>query len=94
MFGLVKEIFIILWSAFTIRFGESLNSNSDGCIKCVSLNNPPCQARPTLVDRNSNEALSYPFIVNINKCGGSCNTIDDPDNWVCLSNKVKNMNIK
>ena len=33
--------------------------------------------------------LFYPFSVSINKCGGSCNTIDDPYVSVCVPNKVK-----
>ena len=58
------------------------------------LNKCPCQARSTLVDINSDEILFYPFTVSINKWGGSCNAIDDPYAWVCVSNKVKNVNAK
>ena len=36
----------------------------------------------------------YPFTVSVNKCGGSCNTVDDVYDRVCVSNKVKNMNVK
>ena len=43
---------------------------------------------------NSDEIIFYPFTVNFNKCGRSCNTIDDPYARVCVQNKVKNMNIK
>ena len=53
-----------------------------------------CEARPTFIDTNCNETLFYPFTVNDNKCGGSCNTIDDPYAWVCVFEKVKNMNVK
>ena len=75
---LSKKMFIRLLSLCTIvRFGEPLVSNSKGPIKCVSLNNQPCQARPTLVNINSDEILSYSFTVSVNKCGGSCNNIDD-----------------
>ena len=28
------------------------------------------------------------------KCGGSCNTIDNPHARVCVLNKVKNINVK
>ena len=65
-------MFTGLWSASTIvSFGDS-----EGSIKCVSLNNQPCQARPTLVEINCNETLLYPFTVSVNKCGGSYNAID------------------
>ena len=63
-------------------------------IKCVSLNNRPCQVTQTLVDINSNETIFYPFNVNFDKCGGSCNTIGYPYAPVCVPNKVKNMNVK
>ena len=36
--------------------------------------------------------LSITFTVN--KCGGSCNNIDDPYAWVCVPNKSKTINIK
>ena len=78
MFGL-KKIFIGLLSVWTTaRLGEPSASNFERRIICVSLNNQPCQARPTLVDRDSNETLIYPFTVSVNTCGGSCNTTDDP----------------
>ena len=88
-------MFIGLLSACAIRsFGESLVSNSEGRIKWVSLNNRPCQAEPILININSNKTLYYPFTVSVSKCGGSCNTIDDPYARVCVPNKVKNMNVK
>ena len=34
------------------------------------------------------------LLTSVNKCGGTCNTIDDPYAEVCIPNKVKNMNIK
>ena len=69
-------------------------SNSKEPIKCISLNNQPSQGRPTLDDINCNETLFYRFTVSVNKCCGSCNAIDDPYAWVCVLNKVKNMNVK
>ena len=72
----------------------SIASNSERPIKCVSLNKRSCKAIPTIVDIKSNETLFYPLTVSVNKCGGSCNTIDDPCARVCAPNKVKNMNVK
>ena len=87
-------MFIGLLSIWTVgSFGESLVSNSKGPIKCLTLNNRLCQAKPTL-DTNSDETLFYPFTVIVNTCRGSCNTIDDPYARVCVPNKVKNVNIK
>ena len=75
-------------------FGESLAFNSKGPIKCVSLNNQLCQDRPTLNIINSNETLLYPYILTVNKRGGSCNNIDEPSARVFVSNKVKIMILK
>ena len=85
--GLLKIITLV-------SFGASLAFNYKKPIKCVSLNNQPCQARPAIIDINFNETLFYPLIVSIDKCGGSCNTIDDPYAWVCVPNKAKDMNAK
>ena len=63
-------------------------------IKWMSLNNRPCQAKPTLLNISSNKTLFYPFIVSINKRGGSCSTIDDSHARICIPNKVKNMNVE
>ena len=77
MFEFTLKMFIWLVSVLTTRsFCESLAFNSKGHIKCVYLNNRPCQARTTL-DINFNETLFYPLTVSVNKCGGSCNTIND-----------------
>ena len=35
-------------------------------IRCVSLNNQPFQARPTLANTNSNETLFYLIIASVN----------------------------
>ena len=88
-------MFIGLLSACTIgSFGESLSSNSRWPIKCVSLDNQPCQVTSTFIDINSNKTLLYIYTVSINKCGGSCNTINDPYARVCVPSKVKNMILK
>ena len=78
------------------RFGESLFyyrdiAKSKRRIKCTSSNHKPCQARPTLVNIKCSEPPYYPFSVSVNKCCGSCNTIDDPYANVCVPSKVKNM---
>ena len=63
-------------------------------IKRVSLTNGPCQARLRTVNINSDETHFYPFPVTVNKCGRSCDTIDNAYAQVCVPNKVKNMNVK
>ena len=72
--------------------GSSIASNYKEPIKCVSLTNRPCQGR--LVNVNFDKTFFYPFIVNVNKCGGNCNTIDDPYARGHVPEKVKNINAK
>ena len=50
MFGFIKKMFIGLLSAVTkTSLSESLASTSERRIKCISLNNLPCQIRPNLL---------------------------------------------
>ena len=52
--------------------------------------------RPKILDVNEGigEALFYLYNVLVNKCSGSCNTLDDPMVRVCVPNIIKNLNIK
>ena len=50
--------------------------------------------RPALIDVSSNETFYWTFVVSIRKCGGACNIIDDLYAQICVSNKVKNINVK
>ena len=45
-------------------------------IKYVSLNKQPCQCKSTLITRDSDEPLHYPFVVSVNQRSVSCNTTD------------------
>ena len=36
----------------------------------------------------------YPFFVSVHKCGGSCDTIDDPYARIWVPGKVKDANVK
>ena len=38
---------------------------------------------------NSNEPLYYPSVVSTNKCGGRCNTTNDPYTQIYVPGKVK-----
>ena len=52
----------------------------------------PCMTRPTLIDSNPDEYKQelrcYPFMVNLNKCNGSCNTLDGSLDRICVPNKT------
>ena len=42
---------------------------------------------PTPIDMNSNELKYYPFMINLNKCTGSCPNI-------CVPKERKDINVK
>ena len=52
--------------------------------------------RPKVFDVNKGvgEALFYPYNVLVNKCSGSCNTLDDPMAKLCVPNIIKRVNMK
>ena len=35
----------------------------------------------------------YPFTVNLDKCIGSCNTLNDLPNKICVPNKTEDLNL-
>ena len=53
-------------------------------------------SRPKILDINKGigEALFYPYNVLVNKCSGSCNTLDNPMSKICVPKVIKNVNIK
>ena len=81
MINLAKSLFSIL------------NVNT---LECLSVINQKCMARPKILDVNEGvvEALFYPYNVLVNKCSGSCNTLDDPMAKLCVPNIIKRVNMK
>ena len=55
-------------------------------LECVSVVNQKCMLRPKILDVNEGvgEALFYPYNVLVNKCSGSCNTLDNPISKICV----------
>ena len=51
----------------------------------------------TIINLCSNEYTRglyyYPFLVNLYKCVGSCNTLNDLSNKVCVPNKTEDLNL-
>ena len=88
MFDLIKKIFIELLSS---------RVNASNHTKCVSLSNQKCEIQPTLINLDPNEYSQefhyYPFSVKLDRCVGSCNTINNLSNKVCVSNKTKDLNL-
>ena len=65
-------------------------------LECVSVVNQKCIPRTKILDLNEGvgEALFYLYNVLVNKCSGSCNTLDDPMAKMCTPNIIKNVNMK
>ena len=82
MFKFIEQAFIAL-----LCFSGSLAT------KCISLNNEPCLTRSTFIDLNPTELHYYPFMVSLDRCNGSCNTIVDPSARICVLNKTENVNL-
>ena len=93
MFGFIRTIF---FTAMTFFSCNVLNVNSMNAIplKCVSMNNQECKVRTEIIDIDSNEPSFYPYSIEVNKCSGSCNNINDPYAKLCVPNIIKNINVK
>ena len=65
-------------------------------LECISVINRKCMSRPKILDVNEGvgEALFYPYNVLVNKCSGSCDTINDPMARLCVPNIIKRINMK
>ena len=83
MFGFIKKVFIVAMTFF-----------SANGLECVSMNNQECKTRTKVIDINSNDPTFYPLIISANKCSESCNNVNDLYAKFCVSDVVKNMNVK
>ena len=84
MLGLIRKIFIGLLSSIV---------SAPNHTKSVSLSNQKCMTQPTLINLHPNEYSQelhyYPFFVNLDRCAGSCSTLDDLSHKVFVSNKTE-----
>ena len=58
------------------------------------MKNQECKVRPEIISINSNNAIFYPFSVQINKCSGNCNNTNDPYARICVPDIKKKINFK
>ena len=65
-------------------------------LECVSVFNQKCMPRPKILDVNEGigEALFYPYNVQVNKCSGSCNMLDNLMAKLCVPNVIKGVNMQ
>ena len=85
IFSFVKKVFVL---------GLPILSNFTNALHCISMKNQECKVRPEIININSNNPIFYPFNVKINRCNGNCNNINDPHARICVSDIVKNLNVK
>ena len=88
MFGFIRNVFFTAMTFFNL---DPLYVNS---LECVLVNNQECKIRPEIINLNTNESKFYPYSIKINKCKGSCNTINDPYAKICVADNIKNTNVK
>ena len=58
------------------------------------MNNQQCKVRPQIVNVNSKESIFFPISIKTNICNGSCKNINNPHPKLCISDIVKNLNVK
>ena len=88
MFGLMKKMSVILSTSIASAFNHT---------KFISLSNQKFLIQPTFTNLHPNEYSQewsyYQFLVNVDRCGGSCNTLDNLSSRVCVSNKTKDFKL-
>ena len=88
IFGFIRKCF------FTAMTLIKFNLSSVNSLECVSMNNQECKVRTEIINLNTNEPMFYPYSIKINRCKGSCNTINDPYAKICVPDQIKNTNVK
>ena len=58
------------------------------------MNNQEFKVKPEVMNISINEPSFYPYSIHVNKCSGSCNSINDPHAKLCVPDVIKDMNIK
>ena len=88
MGGLITKMFIELLPGIVTASNHT---------KCVSLCNQTYMVQPILINLHPNkyrqEFHYYPFAVKLGRCTGSCNTLNDFSNKVCVPNKTEDLNL-
>ena len=89
MFGFIKKMFIGLLTSIV---------NASSHTKWISLSNQKCKVQPTLIKLHPNEYTQglryYPFAVNLDRCVGNFNTLDNLSNKVYVPNKKRRLQSK
>ena len=73
MFRFIRKVFVVAMSLFDCN-----------ALKCVSMNHQESKGKSKIIDINNNEPSFYPYGVEISKCSGSCNIINDSYAKLCV----------
>ena len=88
MFGLIKKKI----TGILIDIVSTSNHT-----KCMSLTNQKCTTQPILINLHPNkysQEFHYcPLVLKLDRCVGSCNTLNDLSNRVCVLKKTEDLNI-
>ena len=88
MFGLNIKMFIRLLAGLVNGYNHT---------NCVSFSNQKCMIQPTLINLHPNEYSQefryYQFAAKLDRCVGSCNTLNKLSNKACVPNKTEDLNI-
>ena len=72
--------------------------NGSNHTKCVLLSNQNCMIQPTLINLHPNEYSEevhyYPFVAKLDRCVGSCNTVNDLPSKACAPNKTEDLSLR
>ena len=94
MFEFLKKAFIAL-----LNFRGPIASivNVFYHAKCMPLSNQSCMNHSTIISLHRNDYFDelhyYAFTVNLYRCIGSFNTINDLSNKICVPDKTEDLNL-
>ena len=89
MFEIIfKKMFIVLLASIV---------NASTHTKCMSLSSQKFEIQPALINfypNEYNQGFHYcPITINLNRCLGSCNTLHDLSNNICIPHKTEDLNL-
>ena len=88
MFGIIKKMFFVLLSSLVIASNYT---------KRVLLSIQKCETQLTLINLHPNEYSQefhyYPFLVKLDRCSGSCYTLNELSKKICIPHKTGDLNL-
>ena len=84
---------------FIVLLSKIVNvSSHKKCVLLRSLNHQKSMIQPIVINLHPNkysqEFHYYPFAVKLDRCVGSCNTLNDLSNKVCVPSKTEDLNLR